>query len=813
MEEFDTQKERLPKVSIIIPVYNVEKYLKQCLDSVVSQTLRDIEIIVANDGSTDGCMDIITEYAEKDGRIRVIDKPNAGYGQTMNVGMAAARGEYIGIVEADDFVEAEMFEILYNAAAGNEAEVAKSNFWLYWSDPERKKLHKYFSQEEDGKVITPRTYEGDSFFHRKPSIWSAIYKRKFLISNKIAFLETPGASFQDTSFTFKVYAAAERMVCLYDAFLYYRQDNESSSINNIDKKMYCVLDEYDEIERFLRTDGRKWKLAAIESAAFYDTCIWNYEKLGIKRKYPFLKRVSSRLERIIDEIGVEKLPFAGEWWKYRDIKRIADDPLEYHTWRFIERYEQEGATFKYAEPKTPLDNLSLIVSERAQDDSPRPFFSVIIPVYNVEKYLPSCLESVTFQTFEDIEIICVNDGSTDHSLSILEEYAAVDERFVIVNQENHGLAAARNAGAAAARGQYIIYVDSDDWIRETTAEILNKTIMKRENPDIVVFGTTPFPNEPRASDWHYRVLTTPDEYLPSIDAETLLAKPYLKIYIWRCCFKREFLTRNNISFDEKCKYGEDALFTFEAMPKASGVAVISDKLYQYRHFRQDSLMYSISLDPVSLCAEQIHILAELLRVSQRVGIPASKELAAYCLDFVFSCIDRCPEPEKTEYAVELYRLFKRFKLHVYIEELGRQYKGFWRECIEKARRDRRRRRFPFGVIASLSRFLFGIITSLSPRAFLRSVEALNQRLNSLEWQIKELKKWYADDNIGRVNASLEEFKRWYADDNIGRVNASLEEFKKWYTDDNVGKIYKRFEQTEAQAPRQFERERYNKGYK
>jgi hypothetical protein len=293
--------------------------------------------------------------------------------------------------------------------------------------------------------------------------------------------------------------------------------------------------------------------------------------------------------------------------------------------------------------------------------------------------------------------------------------------------------------------------------------------LKRSDPDIVVFGTTPFPDEPKASDWHYRVLTTPDEYLPSIDAETLLVKPYLKVYIWRCCFKREFLTKNGISFDENCKYGEDALFTFEAMPKARGVAVISDKLYRYRHFRPDSLMYSIGRDPISRCAEQIHILTELLHISQRVHIPASKEFAAYCLDFIFSCIDACPEPEKTEYAVELYKLFRKFKLDVCIKELSSQYRGFWHEGIEKARRRMRHRRFLFKVIARLPRRY----------TFLKSVEALNQRFDSLERKVDELKNWYANDDVGRVKASLDELK-------------------KWYIDNDVGKIYKRFEQMEVE---------------
>jgi glycosyltransferase involved in cell wall biosynthesis len=106
----------MPKVSIIVPIYNVEKYLRECLDSIVKQTLKDIEIVCVNDGSTDSSLDIIKEYAEKDERVKYIDKPNSGYGISMNQGLDKAQGEYIGIVESDDFIKPEMFEELYNLA-------------------------------------------------------------------------------------------------------------------------------------------------------------------------------------------------------------------------------------------------------------------------------------------------------------------------------------------------------------------------------------------------------------------------------------------------------------------------------------------------------------------------------------------------------------------------------------------------------------------------------------------------------------------------------------------------------------------------
>ena len=116
------------KVSVVIPIYNVEKYLRQCLDSVVNQTLKEIEIICVNDGSTDSSPAIINEYAAKDPRIVVIDKANSGYGHSMNCGFDLARGEYIGIVESDDYADPDMFEKLYECAAADGLDVVKSGF-------------------------------------------------------------------------------------------------------------------------------------------------------------------------------------------------------------------------------------------------------------------------------------------------------------------------------------------------------------------------------------------------------------------------------------------------------------------------------------------------------------------------------------------------------------------------------------------------------------------------------------------------------------------------------------------------------------
>ena len=205
------------KVSVLVPIYNVEEFLPECLDSLVNQTLRDIEIICINDGSTDNSLNIIKKYASKDNRIKIIDKKNTGYGDSMNQGLKKAMGEYVGIVESDDFIERDAFEIMYNLAKKKNVEVVKSNFYEYYTDQRRDigRSNMFLSQEVE-KIIDPR--KNRHIFYEQPSIWSAIYNNDFLKKNDICFLPSPGASYQDAGFNFKVWASARRAYFVDEAF-------------------------------------------------------------------------------------------------------------------------------------------------------------------------------------------------------------------------------------------------------------------------------------------------------------------------------------------------------------------------------------------------------------------------------------------------------------------------------------------------------------------------------------------------------------------------------------------------------------------
>lgn len=329
----------MAKVSIVIPIYNVEKYLRQCLDSVVNQTLKDIEIICVNDGSKDSSLAIIKEYAAKDERVRIIDKSNSGYGHSMNRGFDMATGEYIGIIESDDYADPDMFEKLYKCAKDNDLDVAKAGFYYYYSIPKEVSTPEPIAAPRMCKrVFCPTELDTldkvTSFFNIKPTIWSAIYRRDFIRENGIRFNETPGASYQDLSFTFKVWATAKRVKLLHECFVHYRQDNEASSINS-PGKVYCVYDEYCEIDRFLASHTEAGDmLRRVKARLKYDSYIWNYERLGDELREEWIKFASEDLGREMTGGYIVKDNFPE--YKWEDLELIISNPDAYHARRKAE---------------------------------------------------------------------------------------------------------------------------------------------------------------------------------------------------------------------------------------------------------------------------------------------------------------------------------------------------------------------------------------------------------------------------------------------------------------------------------------------
>lgn len=316
-----------PEVSVLIPIYNVERYLERCLTSLVGQTYDDFEAICINDGSTDGSRAIIQRFLDADSRFRVIDKENSGYGASMNRGLDAARGRYVAILESDDFFEPDALAVLHEAAEMSQAEVVKANFYLYWSRPEeRRELFRVVDEAEAGHVLRP--LDDLAVFFRKPSIWSALYRRDFLVDDGIRFLETPGASYQDSGFNFKVWASARRVAFLAAPVLNYRQDNEGSSVNN-PGKVFCVCDEYASMEEFVRARGStdERRFLAILQRMKLDSYLWNYDRLAPELRPAFVERAAKEFRAAFKRGEVDLALF--EPAAEADLRAMVADPAAF----------------------------------------------------------------------------------------------------------------------------------------------------------------------------------------------------------------------------------------------------------------------------------------------------------------------------------------------------------------------------------------------------------------------------------------------------------------------------------------------------
>lgn len=298
-----------PKLSLLIPIYNVEPYLDQALSSAESQTLKDLEIICINDGSTDDSLRIIKKHQKSDPRIILIDKPNTGYGDSMNEGLKKAKGEYIAILEPDDYLDPKALETLYDLAKKHHADIVRGNYYHTSSKSDQKQF--VINPDEIDRVICPR--QSHYILYQAPAIWSAIYRRKFLEDNHITFLPTPGASYQDLGFNFKTLAAAQCIVLTDEAFLHYRVDNSNSSIHS-SGKVNCVVTEYADIERFLSERDLLASIGHFMAFAKFRNYFWNLQRLDSVSAREFYQTMRRELLLARDRHWLEKADFTPADW-------------------------------------------------------------------------------------------------------------------------------------------------------------------------------------------------------------------------------------------------------------------------------------------------------------------------------------------------------------------------------------------------------------------------------------------------------------------------------------------------------------------
>lgn len=254
----------MPKVSVIVPCLNMRKYIEECLGSIMNQTLRELEILVVDAGSSDGTLDILNQFMQRDERIHLIHSGKKSYGYQVNLGVRQASGQYVAIVDADDRIAPDMYEVLYEKAVCTDADYVKGTARSFYTISNELTYYMplmQFPRREyrDGSIEVIPTERTD-LLTKDNFLWYGIFRRELM--KDILLHESPGAAFQDFGGLLQTQMKARKAVYLEEAFYEYRQDNAASSARN-SKGFQFVWEEYSWAEQFIINASDDWK------AAFY----------------------------------------------------------------------------------------------------------------------------------------------------------------------------------------------------------------------------------------------------------------------------------------------------------------------------------------------------------------------------------------------------------------------------------------------------------------------------------------------------------------------------------------------------------------
>ena len=527
----------VPKVSVVMPVYNVQPFLRQCLDSVVNQTLKEIEIICVDDGSTDKSLDILKEYARKDNRITVIVQKNLHAGVARNAGLAVAKGEYVHFLDADDWIDVDTYEKIYAVIHKQKTDFMKFKSYSY-DNVAQQVVNNDYTQMDMIQRDAIFDFEKDikTVVHISDAPWSGIYNRKFLEKHKIRFDNFICSN--DVGFYFRCLVHARQFYFLTKKFVYYRINNNKSLIGIRPFHFDCQINTFYRVHEIVKNE-------TAEIIKFLDDC-WSWSILWRFKAY-------TQNSNLPDTVKAK-------------IRKLTEDFFE------------KNAHLKYRQDYLDYCNCKVKVS-------------VIVPVHNVENYLRQCLDSIVNQTLKDIEIICVENGSTDRSLDILNEYAKKDERIRVFRFGPQKAGFARNFGVRMATGKYLYFIDSDDWVDTHCLEKLYTQIEQTQS-DVCIYGIEKYDDQQKIIlNNDYTDMSCFKERSKDVcNYKDIKNKIFRRFACYFELYNREFFIKKNLFLQEDIAIGEDVLTHVKSLLLARRICFCDENLYYYRVNRTGSLM-------------------------------------------------------------------------------------------------------------------------------------------------------------------------------------------------------------------------------
>ena len=405
-------------ISIVIPIYNAEKYLEECLNSIKNQTYKNFEVIMVNDGSKDDSETICMNFLRSDSRFRYLKKENGGVSSARNVGLDNVEGDYITFIDADDWVDENYLDLLITTVKKNHSDIVVSSYKQFnnidifylraYSLQEKYLLNFERMNRDDFLTIFPKLMSTNVCFN------NAVAKlfRKELV-NDLRF-DTSIKYGEDLDFYFRLYLNVD-------------------SISYVDEPTYVY-----------RMHG--------------DSTTSNFNQEHAEQELSIFKQMHEKIQ----EIGLPSIHY------FNKLKKLLELRMD-----FLENKVLLNEYFDF------LKNIEKTVTY------PSTLISVVIPIYNVSPYLRLCLESVENQTYPYFEVLLINDGSRDDSKDICQEFINKDKRFRYFEQENLGISAARNTGIVNSNGEFITFIDGDDFVDPNYLEELYHAALKNDSEIVI----------------------------------------------------------------------------------------------------------------------------------------------------------------------------------------------------------------------------------------------------------------------------------------------------------------------------------------
>ena len=498
-------------ISIVVPIYNVENYLRQCLDSISEQTYKSFECIMVNDGSTDSSQQIAEEYLA-DSRFKLINQSNKGLSGARNTGISHIREEstFVAFVDSDDYMYPDFLETLIEHIE-DDVDIIEGMIECFYDEIKVDNVSHNFEKKV---LLTKDDKLGKLALNElRVSVFPKLFRKSLLTEDFFP----KGWIFEDLAVVPELVSHSGKWIKLPKVIYGYRIRPNSITTKEFSEEKLDVFKIFEKYDLFFKDESDVTKLL------------------------------------------VEKIKYLH---------------LNYHDIEFVPENNQYKQLYQQEKQK--------LLSKIADYES-KVLISIIVPIYNVEKYLRQCLDSIMNQTYRNFECLLIDDGSTDNSADICREYASKDSRFRYFEKENGGVSSARNLGIERSGGAYITFIDSDDWVDSDYLEVLYNALID-ENADISVSTYKRF--HMAENCWYFhsfqrgyekRVFTNQeliDEFIALDNFD------YSYRFVCGKLVRKDLL--DNIAFNEMTTLGEDMEFWLKLYLISNKIVYVNRDSYVYR---------------------------------------------------------------------------------------------------------------------------------------------------------------------------------------------------------------------------------------